>query len=243
MTDGSMSRFKASGAALAATLVLLLTVPGASPLAETAQIVKVYAAGSLREPVSAAARAFEAAHPQTKLQLTFGASGLLRERISGGEPADVFASANMAHPTSLSDAGTFGATRRFARDALCALARPGLDVSPDTLVSVMPDPAAKLGTSTPKADPSGDYAFELFERVEKSGAGPAGSARRLADKALQLTGGPNSPPPGRSVYGQLVASGKADLFLTYCTNALVAQKQEPTLQMVDIPVGINVGAD
>ena len=87
----------------------------------------------------------------------------------------------------------------------------------------MLDPAVKLGTSTPKADPSGDYAFELFERVERSGARRPGGPL-LADKALQLTGGPNSPPPpaGRNVYGMLVATGQADVFLTYCTNAVVA---------------------
>ena len=57
----------------------------------------------------------------------------------------------------------------------------------------------KLGTSTPKADPSGDYAFRMFERIETSAAAPAGAAERLKAKALQLTGGPDSPrPPGSS---------------------------------------------
>ncbi len=205
----------------------------------------VHAAGSLREPITQAARDFEQAHPGTRIALHFGASGLLRERIAGGEPADVFASANMAHPQALSDGGAWGPTRAFARNALCALARPGLGVTRDSLVRTMLDPDIRLGTSTPKADPSGDYAFELFERVERSGAAPAGTARRLADKALQLTGGPNSPPPpaGRNVYGMLVATGQADVFLTYCTNAVVAVAQEPGLQVVDVPPAINVTAE
>jgi ABC-type molybdate transport system substrate-binding protein len=33
--------------------------------------------------------------------LTFGASGLLKDRIQAGERADVFASANMEHPQAL----------------------------------------------------------------------------------------------------------------------------------------------
>jgi molybdate transport system substrate-binding protein len=213
--------------------------------AQQEQTIAVHAAGSLRAPITQAAQAFEQANPGTRIALTFGASGLLRDRIAAGEKADVFASANMAHPQSLGASGAWGPTRAFARNALCALARPGLALTRDTLVRTMLDPAVKLGTSTPKADPSGDYAFELFERVEQSGAAPAGSARALAAKALQLTGGPNSPAPpqGRNVYGMLVASGQADVFLTYCTNAVIAVAEEPGLQRVDVPPAINVSAE
>lgn len=134
----------------------------------------------------------------------------------------------------------------FAALRLCGLAREGLVVTPNSLVATLLDPAIRLGTSTPKADPSGDYAFELFERIEQTGAGPAGSAKTLAAKALQLTGGPNSPAPppaGRNIYGQLVAEGQADLFLTYCTNAAAAHRHQPGLQVIEIPAAINVGAD
>jgi molybdate transport system substrate-binding protein len=58
---------------------------------------------------------------------------------------------------------------------------------------------------------------------------PPGAFAALEKKALQLVGGPNSPtaPPGRTIYGALVADGKADIFLTYCTGALEAQRQNP----------------
>ena len=55
--------------------------------------VAVYAAGSLRAPLTEAARLFEAEAQGPKLDLVFGASGLLRDRIARGEPAQVFASA------------------------------------------------------------------------------------------------------------------------------------------------------
>jgi len=45
---------------------------------------------------------------------TFGASGLLRERIEMGEPAEVFASANMEHPQALERAGRAGPVKLFA---------------------------------------------------------------------------------------------------------------------------------
>jgi molybdate transport system substrate-binding protein len=70
-------------------------------------------------------------------------------------------------------------------------------------------------------------------------------ARILEQKALQLTGSANSaaPPAGRAVYGWHVAEGRADIFLTYCTNALAAQKQTPGQQIVALPDKLSVGAD
>lgn len=53
----------------------------------------------------------------------------------------------------------------FARNRLCALAAPGVEVTTETLLDRMPEPGVKLGTSTPKADPSGDYAWQVFARI------------------------------------------------------------------------------
>ncbi|NUP87564.1 MAG: substrate-binding domain-containing protein [Burkholderiaceae bacterium] len=86
------------------------------------------------------------------------------------------------------------------------------------------DGNVRVGISTPRADPSGDDAFQMFERIESSGTAAAGSAAALEAKAPQLTGGPGSPQPpaGRRIYGMLVDKGKADIFITYCTNATEA---------------------
>jgi molybdate transport system substrate-binding protein len=101
----------------------------------------------------------------------------------------------------------------FARNRLCALVRPGLALEPATLLDRMLDPNMKLATSTPRADPSGDYAWEVFRKADKL---RPGAFAALEKKALQLVGGPNSPtaPPGRALYGMLMAEGKADIFLT-----------------------------
>lgn len=208
----------------------------------TAQPVRVFAAGSLRAALTDSAAAFEALQPGVKLALTFGASGLLKDRIAGGEATDVFASANMNHPEALAAAGKAAPVQRFARNAMCALLRPGLDVTPETLVKTLLDPAIQLGVSTPRADPAGDYAVQVFDRIEQ--AGTAGAAATLKAKALQLTGGPNSPPPppDRNVYGVLVAQGAADLFLTYCTNTLLATREQPGQRSVVVPEAINVSA-
>jgi molybdate transport system substrate-binding protein len=67
----------------------------------------------------------------------------------------------------------------------------------------------------------------------------------LSKKALQLVGGPSSPPPpaGRSAYGVLVSQGAADIFLTYCTGAVTAQKENPGQQVVPLPDALAVAAD
>ncbi len=204
----------------------------------------VYAAVSLRTALTAVAKDFEDA-TGTRVRFVFGASGLLRDRLEKGEAADVFASANTEHPRALHASGKAQPARAFARNALCALAAPTFDLRGKTLAQRMLDDDVKLGTSTPKADPSGDYAFEMFDRIEHTGAAPVGSAVRLKAKALQLTGGPQSPPPppDRNAYGVLVAEGKADVFITYCTSAVAAAREHPSQRVLPVPDSINVTAD
>lgn len=180
--------------------------------------------------------------PASKVQAKFGASGLLRDEIAAGARAEVFASANMEHPQALAKANKSGPVVLFARNKLCALARSGLAVTRDTLLDRMLDEQVKLGTSTPKADPSGDYAFEAFRRAE---AVRPNSQLALEKKALQLTGGPASaaPPGGRNAYGWHIAESRADIFLAYCTAARDAQKENADLQMIALPEELAVRAD
>ena len=102
--------------------------------------------------------------------------------------------------------------------------------------------AIRIGISTPKADPSGDYAIEVFR---KAGLISPGAQAALEEKALQLVGSASSakPPAGHTAYGWHVAEGHADIFLTYCTNAVAAQKENPGQQIVASPAILAVGAD
>jgi len=206
-----------------------------------AETVYLYAAGSLRAALTDVAKAYESTSPN-KLEAKYGPSGLLKNEIVSGAKADVFASANMEHPQALHNEQKSGPVVRFARNKLCALVKPGLKVNEANLLEFMLDPNVKLGTSTPKADPSGDYAFEMFAKAE---AIKPSARAALENKALQLTGSANSatPPSGRTVYGWHVAAGRADIFLTYCTNAVAAQKENPEQQIVALPDNLAVGAD
>lgn len=233
---------KSLGRALIAMAVALASATPAA--AQTGQEpLAVYAAGSLRAALTDLSRAFENQAPVT-VKLTLGPSGLLKDRIEAGEPAQVFASANMNHPEALRTSGKTDAVQPFTRNALCVLGAAGFALQGKTLAQRMLDADVRVGISTPKADPSGDYAFQMFERIESSGTAGAGSAAALKAKALQLTGGPNSPQPpaGRNLYGILVDEGKADVFITYCTNATEARQQVPSLQVLTVPDTINVSA-
>ena len=202
--------------------------------------LEVYAAGSLREVFTALASGYEAAGG-AKVALTFGASGLLRERIEKGEAAQVFASADTDNPRRLAASGAgWRQPLVFARNALCALTAPALQTSPAGLLDTLLRGDVRLGTSTPKADPAGDYAWALFRRAE---AVRPGAYAALDAKALQLTGGADSPrpPPGRGTYAWVMDQGQADVFLLYCTNAVATRREVPRLNIVQLPPELQVG--
>jgi molybdate transport system substrate-binding protein len=223
----------------AVALVLGLMLSGLAGGQEPA--VRLFAAGSLKAAMTDVVQAYKASGG-TAVDATYGPSGLLRERIEKGEPADVFASADMANPQALARTGRAGMPVVFTRNRMCALAEPGIEVTTDTLLDRMLDPKVKLGTSTPKADPSGDYAWMLFEKAD---ALRPGAFKALDAKALKLTGGANSPPPpsDRSIYGVMIAEGNADIFLTYCTNAVQAVREVPGARTIAVPDALAVGAD
>jgi molybdate transport system substrate-binding protein len=137
------------------------------------------------------------------VEAEFGPAGLLRERIENGEHPDIFASANMAHPQALADKRLATRPVVMAGNRLCAKALPQFGLTTRNVLQRLLDPKVGLGTSTPKADPGGDYAWEVFARAEKI---RPGAQAILEHKAQQLVGGktnaavPVELPPGLAVY-------------------------------------------
>ncbi len=211
------------------------------PFSAWAETVTLYAAGSLKAALGDVAASYEKSY-QIKVTTKFGPSGLLRTAIEGGEAPDVFASANMAHPETLASKGWGSPVVLFARNELCGVAQPDVAITTDNFLNTLLDEKTRVGTSTPKADPSGDYAWELFKKADNV---QEGSFATLSGKALQLTGGPGSAqaPKGRNQYGWVMSEKRADVFLTYCTNAVLAQKEVPALQIIKIPEALAVGAN
>ncbi|MGI9132490.1 MAG: molybdate ABC transporter substrate-binding protein [Rhodoferax sp.] len=236
----------ASHAVRRISLALLLALQSLAALAQmptaaaTPTPLAVYAAGSLRGALTALANAYEARTGE-KVALTFGASGLLRERIEKGEAAQLFASADNDHPQRLARQGGWQTSTVFVRNTLCALTSEGMAATPATLLATLLRSDVRLGTSTPKSDPSGDYTWSLFEKAE---ALQAGAYQTLAGKAQKLAGAADSakPPNDRSVYAWIMESAQVDVFITYCTNAVAAQIEVPRLKVVQMPPELQVGA-
>jgi molybdenum ABC transporter molybdate-binding protein len=229
-----------------AVLVFILIVGGlamSEPLrAADAPAVRVLAAGSLRTAIGEIAAAFAGA-TKTKVESGFGPSGVLRERIAKGEAADVFASADMGNPQALSRAGKSGPVVLFARNRLCALVRPGLSLTSDNFLATLLDPQIKLGTSTPKADPLGDYTWAMFGKADSI---RPGSRATLEAKAQKLIGGAPitaQPPPGVDVFAWHLRQGHADIFIEYCSAGADFKKDLPGATVVDLPPNLATGAD
>jgi len=80
----------------------------------------------------------------------------------------VFASADNDHPQRLARQGGLGGpSSALVRNTLCALTSEQIDATPATLLATLLRPDVRLGTSTPKADPSGDYSWEMFRKADQ----------------------------------------------------------------------------
>ncbi|MDX2548573.1 molybdate ABC transporter substrate-binding protein [Streptomyces sp. WI04-05B] len=96
--------------------------------------VTVFAAASLKESFTTLGKEFEKAHPGTEVTFSFGGSDTLAASITGGAPADVFASASpktMAMVTDKKDA--VGTPATFVRNQLEIATLPG---NPDKISSL-----------------------------------------------------------------------------------------------------------
>src|SRR5262249_19890981 len=127
-----------TGGVMLARLAVTLAAATISMPALASEPALLHAAGSLRTALTEVAGALEASSGQ-RGQARYGAAGALKDEMSGGAHAEVFASANMEHPQALATAGKSGPVVLFARNRLCALARPGLAVEPAMIVDRMLD--------------------------------------------------------------------------------------------------------
>lgn len=200
--------------------------------------VKVLAAGSLTGAMTAVMKLYEE-KTGVQLQADFGPAGLLRERIEAGERPDIFASANMAHPRTLSDKGLATVPIVMARNRICAKALPGSGLTTANLFDRMLG-SVGIGTSTPKADPGGDYAYMVFARADKA---RPGAGKTLEGKARQLVGGKNNPPvpAGKDAMGYAFEQHRIDISLGYCSSHQLTP--DPRYTTVELPPELAVNAD
>ena len=216
-------------------LAMLCAIAMTGPL--RAKELRVLAAGSLREVIGDLAQRYQTATGVT-VSADFGPSGVLRERIEQGDKVDVFASADMGHPLKLLADGRAVRVAMFTRNALCGFALPKIGLATANFLDRLLDAAVKLGTSTPKADPAGDYTWLIFRKAD---ALHPGAYATLDAKAQKIVGGPG-PVSGDPVADGIKA-GSIDVMIGYCSGRQRMAKAVPGIQAVDVPEPITAGPE
>jgi len=130
----------------------------------------------------------------------------------------------------------------FTRNTLCAMAMPHVGLTTANFLDKLLDPGVKLGTSTPRADPSGDYTWAMFRLADKL---RPGSFAVLDTKAKQIVGGalPSATASSPDPIVTALHDGVVDVFMSYCTGARPRLSYLPTLHIVDIPEALRVGPE
>jgi molybdate transport system substrate-binding protein len=225
-----------------AWLGLLLTTmaPGSTAYAQSVNLV---AAGSLSSVLGQVANAFTA-KTGIKVTQTYSPSGTIRQEIEGGLRPDVFASADTASPAALEQEGLAGPVQIFAYNQIVSVVRSSYEqaVSSSNLLNVLLQPTTRIGTSTPVADPLGDYTQQIFQKADTLMPGTAATLEAKRDELVANPSAPAVPAGANSLVYFLDTTQTVDIFITYLTSAVQATALDPTLKVIFLPRKLTVAA-
>ena len=132
-------------------------------LSLSAQKVNVAAAANLRYVLEEIKTAYVKQHPKAKVNLTFGASGMLVQQIQNGASFDFFMAADNEFPVKLKDKGlTTGAMSTYAFGKL-AIYSTSLDVEKLGLGVLRNPSVKKIAIANPETAPYGERSIELLK--------------------------------------------------------------------------------
>jgi len=143
------------------SLAILLTA-----ISVSAQKVNVAAAANLRYVLEEIKTAYVKQNPKAKVNLTFGASGMLVQQIQNGASFDFFMSADNEFPLKLKDKGlTTGPMSTYAYGKL-ALYSTSIDVNKLGLKSLTIPSVKKIAIANPVTATYGTRAMELVKSMK-----------------------------------------------------------------------------
>ncbi|KQS14713.1 molybdate-binding protein [Curtobacterium sp. Leaf183] len=172
------------------------TTPGAS--ATPTGAITVFAAASLQQTFTTLGKDYEASHPGATVIFSFAGSSDLVSQIQNGAPADVFASADEANMTKLTDAGLItGGTPAFATNTLQIAVAPG---NPKGILDLR------------------DLTAPGLQVVTCAAPVPCGAATQTVEQASGVTLQPVSEEQSVTDVLGKVESGQADAGLVYVTD-------------------------
>lgn len=135
---------------------------GSSAAVQTGTIT-VFAAASLMGTFTQIGKQFEAAHPGDTVKFSFGGSSTLATQITGGAPADVFASAAPANMDTVVTAGDASSPKDFAKNT-SEVAVPPANPGKVTSVTDLAKSSVKVALCQPKV-PCGVVAAQVFKNA------------------------------------------------------------------------------
>lgn len=173
----------------------------------------VFAAASLKEALTVAARDFETA-TGTQVQISFAASGALARQIEAGAPADVFVAADLKWMTYVSDRGLTvkESERALLGNALVLVApadaeTPAVEIGPGfDLAGLLGDGYLAIGEMS--TVPAGTYGKAALEKLGLFDAAKPRLAQADSVRAALA----------------LVGRGEAPLGIVYATDAAADPK-------------------
>jgi molybdate transport system substrate-binding protein len=181
--------------------------------------VVVFAAASLTAAYTEIGDAFMTEHPDAAVTFSFDSSSNLVTQIGEGAPADVFASADQANMTKLTDAaGNAGEATVFATNSLQIIVEPG-NPTGITGVADLADPDILYVTCAPEV-PIGKYGAQVLTNAGVT-VTPVSLEENVKGIVTKVTG------------------GEADAGIVYTTDVIAAGA---AAEGVDIPADINVVA-
>lgn len=199
------------------------------PSARVTGEVTVFAAASLTDAFGEIGKAFEAAHPGSKVTFNFGASSQLRTQLEQGAKADVFASADQAQMDRARQADLIdGADRVFARNRLVVIF-PRNNPAQLRALRDLAKPGLKFVTAAPEV-PIGVYTQTMLDQLAQDPAyGPDFKDKVNANIVSR-------EPNVRQVVAK-VSLGEADAAVVYSTD--VTPDVAPNLGTLEIPDQFN----
>ena len=221
--------------------IWLVAIMVALASSASASEIRVMAAGSLKDAFSAIFADYAKLYGGSFAPV-WGPSGVLRERLQKGEAFDIFASAGLPHAQVLTEAGVSGPSVLFVRNALCVVTDADRQFDAGNLVETLLKPEIRIGTSTPVSDPAGDYAWEMFHKID---AQRPGTFESLSKKAQQLDGSAATAAPVNGRPRMLVAldDRQIDLFISYCSGARAIVKASSKYKSLGLPPELTVDAE
>ncbi len=211
--------------------VLVVTTCGCTTTSTQSTKLTVYAAASLTSAFNQTAQAFEANNTGVNVTFNYAGSQILATQLQQGAPADVFASADLAHMNSVQDAGLMNnsSITIFAENYL-AIIVPTSNPANITSLSDLAKSGVKLDIANSSV-PVGNYSLQMLAKASNNSTyGSSFKNSVLANVVSEETN-------VNDVVAK-VALGQADAGIVYKSDVPAAYQSK--VQVIAIPHSVNV---